>query len=333
MRALVSGGAGHLGSHLCRLLLEQGYDVVCADNLSTGRIANIEPMRADSAFRFLEWDVTQPMTVEENLDEIYHLASPASPPEYMRMPLETLAVNSIGTENLLRLALQNGAGFLFASTSEVYGDPLLHPQPESYWGNVNPNGVRSCYDEAKRFGEALTMAYVRTRGADARIVRIFNTYGPNSRPADGRMVPNFICQALTGRPLTIYGTGRQSRSLCYVTDTAEGIRRTMTAGIEPGEVINLGSPEEHTVEEYARMIAQLCDLPYTPLFRPAAEDDPMRRRPDITKARTLLGWEPVWKVTDGLQMTVDWFRGQDIACGASPHEPEATSLAVNPPPR
>lgn len=308
MKVLVSGGAGQIGSFLCRSQLEAGNEVICVDNLLTGRRANVESLFSFPGFSFLDHDVTAPLPGLGPLDAVYHLASPASPPEYVTIPLETMAVNSEGTWNLLRLAEATGARFLFASTSEVYGDPDVHPQREDYWGRVNPNGVRSCYDESKRFGEALVASYVRARGVDARIVRIFNTYGPNSRPDDGRMIPNFICQAIRNQPFTIYGEGNQTRSCCYVSDTVSGIQRTLEGDLPAGEVLNIGNPEEHTVVEFAAAIADACGVEQRCVTLEMPVDDPRRRCPDISKARRLIGWEPEVSLGDGLARTVAWFR-------------------------
>src|SRR4029077_8938224 len=257
MRCVVTGGAGFVGSHLCERLLEEGADVVCIDNLITGLVENFSALRRDRRFTFLQADVIQPFFVEGPVDAISPLASPASPRGYLRKPLETALVNSVGTNRVLELAAATGARFLLASTSEVYGDPLVHPQNEDYWGNVNPNGIRSCYDEGKRFAEALTMVYFRQSGVDARIARIFNTYGPRSDPDDGRLVPNFITQALAGRPMTVYGDGSQTRSLCYVSDLVEGLIRMMTSPSTNGIVVNLGNPDERTVLELAELIKQM----------------------------------------------------------------------------
>jgi len=305
--SLVSGGAGFIGSHLCERLLQEGQHVICVDNLSTGSERNIAHLVGREGFEFVRHDVIEPG--DWPADYVYHLASPASPPGYLRRPLETLLVNSIGTRNLLEVARRHGARFLLASTSEVYGDPLEHPQKETYWGNVNPIGERSCYDEGKRFAEALTMAYVRQYSLDARLIRIFNTYGPRSDPDDGRLVPSFITQALRGQPITVYGDGQQTRSLCYVSDLVEGILKAMhTAGTE-GEVFNLGNPDEHTVLEYARLIRDICRSRSEIVLQPLPiEDDPQRRRPDICKARTMLGWEPKVGLQAGLEATVAWFR-------------------------
>ena len=307
MKVLVTGGAGFIGSHLCARLLAEGHEVVCVDNLLTGRRENIAALLAAPRFTFLEHDVTSPLAVEA--EAIFHLASPASPPGYLAHPVETALVNSLGTYQLLELARQQGARFLLASTSEVYGDPLVHPQPETYWGNVNPIGPRACYDESKRFAEMLTMVYVRRFDLDARIVRIFNCYGPHSDPNDGRLVPNFITQALRGEPLTVYGTGQQTRSLCYVSDLVEGLVRALFTPGTKGRVYNLGNPDEHTVLEYAQLIKRLCQSDSPIVFRPLpTEDDPRRRCPDITRARTELGWEPRVGLVEGLTLTIAWFR-------------------------
>lgn len=307
MKVLVTGGAGFIGSHLCARLLAEGHEVVCVDNLLTGRRENIAALLAAPRFTFLEHDVTSPLAVEA--EAIFHLASPASPPGYLAHPVETALVNSLGTYQLLELARQQGARFLLASTSEVYGDPLVHPQPETYWGNVNPIGPRACYDESKRFAEMLTMVYVRRFDLDARIVRIFNCYGPHSDPNDGRLVPNFITQALRGEPITVYGTGQQTRSLCYVSDLVEGLVRALFTPGTKGRVYNLGNPDEHTVLEYAQLIKCLCQSDSPIVFRPLpTEDDPRRRCPDITRARTELGWEPRVGLVEGLTLTIAWFR-------------------------
>jgi dTDP-glucose 4,6-dehydratase len=316
---VISGGAGFVGSHLCERLLDQGYSVLCIDNLSTGSWENVERLEARSGFSFLLHDITQPVAVPPGTKHVFHLASPASVPDYLSRPLETLDVNSIGTRVMLDIARSSGATFLFASTSEIYGDPLEHPQRETHWGNVNPIGVRSCYDEGKRFGEALTMAYVRTHGVDARIVRIFNTYGPHSRVDDGRIVPNFIMQALRGEPLTIYGDGAQTRSFCYVSDLVAGIINAGTLPGLQGETFNLGNPHEQTVDEFARTVALVlgCDLIVE--YRPLPQDDPTRRCPDIEKARSMLGWEPKVSLDEGIRMTAGWFRRE--ARQAAPSSP------------
>ena len=306
--ALVAGGAGFIGSHLCGTLLDRGWRVTCLDNLSTGTAANIRSLVAHAGFRFLEHDVVLPLPEVDRADVVFHLASPASVPDYLARPLETLAVNSTGTGNLLERVRRDGARFLFTSTSEISGDPLVHPQPEHYWGNVSSVGPRACYDEGKRFGEALVMAYFRMHGLDARIARIFNTYGPNSRLDDGRIVPNFITQALRGEPLTVYGDGTQTRSLCYVSDLVDGIIAAATFPDIAGEVFNLGNPEEHTILEFARTIAAHIAADAAIDFRPLPVDDPTRRCPDISRARKLLGWEPHVSLDDGLDRTIGWFR-------------------------
>ncbi|MFE2557269.1 SDR family oxidoreductase [Streptomyces sp. NBC_00090] len=317
MRVAVTGGGGFLGSHLCEALLRRGDSVVCLDNFATGKPENISHLRDFRAFEFIHADVSEAVRVPGPLDAIAHLASPASPPDYLRQPLETLAVGSRGTENMLRLAEQNDARFLLASTSEVYGDPLIHPQDEEYWGNVNPVGPRSVYDEAKRYAEAVTMAYHRSRGVDVGIVRIFNTYGPRMRPHDGRVVSSFITQALSGEPLTIYGDGKQTRSFCYVDDLIRGIIAMLDSSVTGP--INLGNPEERTVLELAELVVELTGSASDVQYHPLPTDDPTRRRPVITRAQEQLGWDPEVDVRQGLSRTVDWFLGrpQDIARGAA----------------
>ncbi|MCL5958508.1 MAG: SDR family oxidoreductase [Chloroflexi bacterium] len=307
MKALVTGGAGFIGSHLCQRLLKDGYEVVCVDNLITGNRDNITHLLGDKRFQFIEHDVTEQLDLQ--IDLIFHLASPASPPGYLQFPVQTSLANSLGTYNVLELARRCGARFLMASTSESYGDPLQHPQREEYWGNVNPVGIRSCYDESKRFAESLTMTYTRHHKLDARIIRIFNTYGPHSDPNDGRMVPNFVTQALRGETITVFGTGEQTRSLCYVSDLVEGINRVMFFEGTTGEVFNLGTPDEHTVMEFAEIIKRLAasDAPIE-LRPPISEDDPSRRCPDISKARKRLNWEPKVGLEEGLSLTIEWFR-------------------------
>lgn len=308
MNVLVAGGAGFIGTNLCERLLAEGDQVVCLDNLATGRHRNMEALFDHPAFQFVEADLIEGVPDVGRIDEIYHLASPASPPGYQRIGLETLRVNSEGTRHLLDLAVAHGARMVYASTSEAYGDPLEHPQVETYRGNVSTTGPRSMYDEAKRFGEALMAHYWTERGADARIVRIFNTYGPHSDPADGRVVPNFITQALHGEPLTVYDSGQQTRSLCYVSDLVDGLIRAARVPEARGEVTNLGNPEEHTVLEYAQLIIELANSRSEIVYMPAAVgDDPQRRRPDITKARRILGWEPVVGLRDGLSRTIRYF--------------------------
>jgi nucleoside-diphosphate-sugar epimerase len=313
LKALVAGGAGFIGSHLCERLLNEGASVLCVDNFITGARSNIEHLADRSGFEFREHDVTQPLHAE--VDAVFHLASPASPnpaspKSYLAHPVATALANAQGSYQLLELAQRAGARFLFASTSEVYGDPLEHPQRESYWGNVNSIGIRSCYDESKRYGEALAMAYFRHHGTNVRLIRIFNTYGPRCDPADGRVVPNFVSQALTNAPITVYGEGSQTRSLCFVSDLVDGIWRAMTTDGARGEVFNLGNPEEHTVLEYAQMIRELCDSQSTIVHEPLPADDPTRRQPDIAKARQTLGWEPNVSLREGLTRTIAWYRQQ-----------------------
>jgi nucleoside-diphosphate-sugar epimerase len=309
VRSVISGGAGFIGSHLCERLLREGHEVVCLDNVSTGSAANVAHLRGESGFDFRQVDVTEPLPDVGQADAVFHLASPASPPGYLRRPVETMLANSLGTHRMLELAKASGARFLMASTSEAYGDPLEHPQKETYWGNVNPNGERSCYDESKRFGEALTFVYWRSLGLDARIIRIFNTYGPHSDPDDGRFVPNFVSQALRGEPITIYGTGEQTRSLCYVSDLVDGIVRAQLSEGTTGQVFNLGNPDEHTVREYAEIINQMCGGRSEIVYRPfISADDPQRRRPDIAKARAQLGWEPRVGLEEGMARTIAWVR-------------------------
>jgi nucleoside-diphosphate-sugar epimerase len=308
MRALVTGGAGFLGSHLCRRLLEGGSEVVCVDNLVTGRRSNVADLEGKKGFTFTQQDVTKGLAVDGALDRVWHLAAPASPPVYMKIAIETLDVGSIGTRNALELAVAKKARFFLASTSEVYGDPPAseHPQRESYWGNVNPVGPRSMYDESKRFAEAMTTAFRHQRGADVRIVRIFNTYGPFLRPEDGRVVSNFIAQALTARPLTIFGEGTQTRSFCFVSDLLDGIFALMDSNeLEP---TNLGNPNEFTIAELATLVLELTGSKSTLEHRPLPGDDPRQRKPDITKAKRVLGWEPKVQLREGLARTIEWYR-------------------------
>ncbi|MFL5705961.1 MAG: UDP-glucuronic acid decarboxylase family protein [Ktedonobacteraceae bacterium] len=305
MKIVVTGGAGFIGSHLCTRLLDEGHNVLCIDNFITGDERNIAPLRNHPHFSFLYQDVTRPFEFEA--DAIFHLASPASPVGYMDHPIETILVNSQGTYQMLEQAKKQNAMFLVASTSEAYGDPLVHPQREDYWGNVNPIGPRACYDESKRLGETLTMEYYRQYGLNTRIVRIFNTYGPNSQINDGRMIPNFITQALLNEPLTIYGDGSITRSICYVSDLVDGLMRAMFKPYTAGEVFNLGNTEEHTVLEYAKTIIQLCEASSSIIFEPNRVDDPERRRPDISKAQRVLGWEPKISIEAGLRRTIEWF--------------------------
>lgn len=316
MRVLVAGGAGFIGSHLCGRLLDDGDEVLCVDNLITGFSDNISPLFQHARFRFLQADIIQPFQPEGDVDLVYHLASPASPLGYLRKPLETALVNSAGTQNLLSLSLERGAKFLLASTSEAYGDPLVHPQPEDYWGNVNPNGIRSCYDEGKRFAEALTMVYVRQYRLDARIVRIFNCYGPHSDPDDGRLVPNFVTQALSGKPITVYGDGSQTRSLCYVSDLVDGLVRVRAAPNLGEHVFNVGNPDERTVLEFAEVIRKVAGSSSPIEFRDfISSDDPQRRCPDITRVRAHVGWEPRVSLEQGMEQTVAWFRSRLAAAG------------------
>ncbi|MDP6777942.1 MAG: SDR family oxidoreductase [Candidatus Latescibacteria bacterium] len=306
MRILVTGGAGFLGSHLCEFLLAQEHEVVVMDNLLTGRAENIAHLIGHKGFTFLDYDVTNFVYVTGDLDYILHFASPASPKDYLVHSIHTMKVGAIGTYRTLGLARVKGARFLLASTSEAYGDPLVHPQPESYWGNVNPIGVRGVYDEAKRFAEAMTMAYHREVGIDTRIVRIFNTYGPRMRKDDGRAIPNFISQALSGDPITIYGDGTQTRSICYVSDLVAGIYRLMESDhIEP---VNIGNPTEMTILELAQQIVKITGSKSEIIHQEAMLDDPKVRQPDITLARQLLGWEPKVRPEEGLEKTVEWFR-------------------------
>lgn len=306
MRVLITGVAGFLGSHLAERLLREGHEVLGVDNLSTGQRRNLDRLGRYPGFRFLQADVREPLEVGGPLDWVMHLASPASPPKYLRLPLETLLVNAEGTRHLLDLSLAKKATFFLASTSEVYGDPLVHPQPETYWGNVNPIGPRGIYDEGKRYAEALTLAYHRVHGLSVRIARIFNTYGPYMDPEDGRVVSTFIVQALKGEPLTVYGDGSQTRSFCYVDDLVEGIRRLME--VEYPYPVNLGNPEEYRVRELAHLVRELTGSFSPIVFRPLPEDDPKQRRPDITLARGLLGWEPRVLVREGLRRTIGYFR-------------------------
>ena len=317
MADLVAGGAGFIGSHLCDRLIHEGRTVICLDNFLTGRRANVEHLLSSPRFSLMELDLIEGAP-EVEVERIYHLASPASPPGYARFPIETMRVNSEGTRHLLDLAATTRARFLYASTSEVYGDPLEHPQRETYRGNVSSTGPRSMYDEAKRFGEALTTAYQKSHAVDARIVRIFNTYGPRSDPDDGRLVPNFVVQALTERPMTVYGDGLQTRSLCFVSDLVEGLVRVMESDRASGEIINLGNPAEHTVMEYAQMIRELAGSTSQVVFTPyAVGDDPQRRRPDIAKAREVLAWEPSIGLEDGLSRTIEYFRSEISLRGAT----------------
>jgi len=305
LKIVVTGGAGFIGSNLCARLLDEGHHVLCVDNLVTGSTENIAALRNHPGFTFLQHDVTQPFDCEA--DTIFHLASPASPVGYMEHPVETILVNSLGTYRMLELARQQNARFLISSTSEIYGDPLVHPQREDYWGNVNPIGPRACYDESKRLGETLTMEYYRQYHTDIRIVRIFNTFGPNSQLDDGRMIPNFITQALKNEPLTIYGDGSKTRSITYVSDLVEGLVLAMFKPNTTAEVFNLGSTEEHTVLEYAQMIIRLCNSTSPIVFEASRVDDPERRRPNPTKAQQVLGWQRKVSMEEGLRQSIAWF--------------------------
>jgi dTDP-glucose 4,6-dehydratase len=305
-RALVTGGAGFLGSHLCDRLLRDGWQVTAVDNLVSGSARNIEHLRNSRAFESIDHNVSQPLYLDGPVDAVLHFASPASPVDYGDHPIATLKVGTLGTHNMLGLARAKGAVFFLASTSEVYGDPLVHPQPETYWGNVNPIGPRAVYDEGKRAAEAFTMAYHRAHGMKTRIVRIFNTYGERMRIDDGRAVPNFLLQALQNKPLTVYGDGSQTRSLCYVADMVEGIVRLLR--VDYSEPVNLGNSDEVTMTELATRIRDLCGSSSEIVFKPLPEDDPKQRRPDLTRARQVLGWEPRTSLDAGLIKTIDYFR-------------------------
>ena len=310
MRALITGAAGFLGSHLSDRLLQEGWEVEALDNLLTGREENLAHLRGHPRFRFRRHDVTRPVEVSEPVELVLHFASPASPRDYLRNPIHTMKVDSLGTLHTLGVAKRYRARYVLASTSEVYGDPEVHPQPEEYWGHVNPVGPRSVYDEAKRFAEALAMAYHREHGVDVRVLRIFNTYGPRMRADDGRAVPTFIVQALRGESLTVYGDGTQTRSFCYVDDLVEGVYRAAVAEGLGGTVLNLGNPEEVEVRRLAELVRELVGARVPIVHRPLPQDDPRRRCPDITRARRLLGWEPQVALVDGLRRTVDFFARQ-----------------------
>ncbi len=311
--SLVTGGAGFLGSHLCDHLLERGHRVICVDNLDTGSLHNIEHIR-DEGFRFEQIDITKHYDVEEPVDFVYHMASPASPIDYARLPLHTLKVGAYGTHNTLGLAKAKRARFLLASTSEVYGDPLVHPQPETYWGNVNPIGPRGVYDEAKRYAEALTMAYLRQQGVDTCIARIFNTYGPRMRPHDGRAVPTFLRQALTDKPLTVFGDGSQTRSFCFVEDLIRGLVSLAESGVH--EPVNIGNPDEMSLLEMAKLVVELTESRSEIVFEALPIDDPQVRQPDITRARDLIEWEPQVDLREGLAKTIEHY-SRDLAEPAS----------------
>ena len=307
MKVLITGAAGFLGSHLCDRFLADGHAVVGLDNFLTGHPDNIAHLIGHERFSFVRHNISEFTYIAGALDGVLHFASPASPVDYLRMPIQTLKVGSLGTHNALGIALAKGARFFLASTSEVYGDPLVHPQPESYWGNVNPIGPRGCYDEAKRFAEAMTMAYQRAQGVDTRIVRIFNTYGPRMRPGDGRVVSNFIVQALHGQPLTVYGDGSQTRSFCYIADEIEGLYRLYHSAERMP--VNIGNPHEFTVRQLAELVVELTGTSAPIITLPLPADDPKVRKPDITRARALLGWDPAVQLREGLVRTIEYFRG------------------------
>ncbi len=308
--SVVTGGAGFLGSHLVDYLLAKGHKVIAIDNLVTGRVENISHLSGNENFKFIKQDVTQYLFLSEKIDYVWHFASPASPIDYAELPIQTLKVGSLGTHKALGLAMRNKARFLLTSTSEIYGDPLQHPQTEDYWGNVNTVGPRGCYDEAKRFAEAMTMAYHREHQVETRIVRIFNTYGPRMRLRDGRVVPAFVGQALRGEPITIYGTGSQTRSFCYCSDLIEGIYRLMMS--DYCYPVNIGNPAEMTILDFAKEIVSLTGGRSQLIYKDLPVDDPKRRKPDITKARTLLNWEPKVDLKEGLKRTIEWFSKQPI---------------------
>jgi dTDP-glucose 4,6-dehydratase len=308
MRTVITGGAGFIGSHLCERFLQRGDEVVCVDNLITGATENIEHLRRNPRFAFIHHDVSHPLELDGPVDNVLHFASPASPVDYLKYPIQTLKVGSLGTHNTLGLAKLKNAAYLLASTSEVYGDPEQHPQREDYWGHVNPIGVRGVYDEAKRFSEAMTMAYRRAHAVNTRIIRIFNTYGPRMRLDDGRVLPNFMGQALRGEPLTIYGDGKQTRSFCYVDDLVEGIVRLL--GTDFHEPVNVGNPAEITILDFAREILALSGSKSTIEHRPLPQDDPKLRKPDIGRARKLLGWEPRIDRHEGLRRTLAYFQAR-----------------------
>ena len=321
MRVLITGAAGFLGSHLCDRFLAEGHDVVGLDNFITGHPDNLAHLMGNDRFRFMRHDISTYTYVDGPLDGVLHFASPASPIDYLELPLETLKVGSLGTHNALGLAKAKGARFFIASTSEVYGDPLVHPQTEDYWGNVNPVGPRSVYDEAKRFSEAITMAYHTFHGLDTRIVRIFNTYGPRMRPRDGRVVSNFIVQALNNEPLTVYGDGSQTRSFCYATDEVDGIYKLFMNG--DSNPTNIGNPDEYTVKQLAELVVELTGTKAPIIYEPLPKDDPKVRKPDITRARAMLGWEPKVHVRDGLARTIEYFQQHLGSTMMAPRAPRA----------
>lgn len=304
--ALVTGGAGFIGSHLCEFLLNKGFKVIAMDNLITGDLKNISHLRKNKNFKFINHDVSDHIDIDEKINYVLHFASPASPTDYQKSPIQTLKAGSLGTHNTLGVALAKKAKYVLASTSEVYGDPLINPQPETYWGNVNPIGIRGCYDEAKRFSEALTMAYHRVHKVDTKIARIFNSYGTRMRKDDGRAVPNFITQALNNKPITVYGDGKQTRSFCYITDLINGIYKLMMSDLN--EPVNLGNPDEHTILDFAQMIKRLSNSRSRIVFNPLPEDDPHKRCPDITKAKKRLKWQPRVELKNGLAETIKYFK-------------------------
>lgn len=308
MRIVITGGSGFIGSHLCGFMLNKGHRVVAVDNLITGNIRNIEKVRKNKKFEFIRHDVSKFIKIGGKVDFILHFASPASPIDYLELPIQTLKVGALGTHNALGLAKAKKAKFLLASTSEVYGDPLVHPQREEYWGNVNPIGPRGVYDEAKRFAEAITMAYHRVHKVDTRIVRIFNTYGERMRMRDGRVVPNFISQALTKKPLTVYGNGKQTRSFCYVSDLVNGIYKLMMSNIH--DPVNIGNPSEMTILDFAKLIIKLTKSRSRIIYEDLPVDDPKIRQPNISKAKKYLHWKPVVPVTEGLKRTIEYFRSE-----------------------
>jgi dTDP-glucose 4,6-dehydratase len=302
---VITGGAGFIGSHLCDRLIKEGFRVICLDNFITGTKDNIRHLLDDKNFKLIEHNVTKYINIKGKVDYVLHFASPASPEDYLKYPIQTLKVGSLGTHNALGLAKEKKAKFMLASTSEVYGDPHVHPQPETYWGHVNCVGVRGCYDEAKRFAEALTMAYHRVHKIDTKIARIFNTFGPSMRIHDGRVIPNFIYQALNNKPLTVYGKGTQTRSFCYIDDLVEGIFRLMLSKIN--EPINLGNPKEFTILQLARLVLKLTRTKSKIIYKPLPQDDPRQRQPDITRAKKLLKWKPKIELEEGLRKTIAWF--------------------------
>lgn len=311
MRIVVSGAAGFIGSHFCDRLVAEGHSVVGLDNFITGSRRNLEQLARNPRFDFVEWDIVKPFAIEGAADAVVNMASPASPKDYLDHPIETLEVGSIGTQHMLELAVSKGARFLLTSTSECYGDPLVHPQPETYWGHVNPVGPRSCYDESKRFAEALTMAYHRKHGLRSNIARIFNTYGPRMKLNDGRVVPALVDQALRQAPLTVFGTGKQTRSFCYVSDLVDGLYRLMQS--DERNPVNLGNPREMTILEFAKQVLATTGARSEILFEPLPQDDPRQRQPDITKARQVLGWEPRVSLEKGLQLTLEYFQGLQVS--------------------